>query len=258
MSWTLISSGSQKREIDAEKTYNEYNNLITKFLGSPLFAADPSSMSDTELEDFASSRTNNTGGCSWIESTEKFFSACQLERVIHVNDKYPWDQLYFQPWKNFPIITLNRFRRESLAYLCNSNEVLSLRKKNRVLGTSEDTTVIRYFTARVGKPFIFCYCFDVIDDYNKHRFCLRFAEDTYKREALLQTQSFAINYFLHHPCECLPCPYLADGSGWHIGDIPAMNTILKPILAEKKTELESLQKRVAEQMITFGLPSEII
>jgi len=258
MSWTLISSGSQKREIDAEKTYNEYNDLITRFLNSPLFAIDPSSVSEMELEEFASSRTKNTGGYSWIENVEKFFSVCHLEEVIHVNDRYPWDQLYFQPWKNFPFITLNRFRRESLVYLCNTNEILPLKKKNKVLGTSEDTTDIHYFTARVGKPFIFCYHISVIDDYGKHRSCLRFAEYTYKREALLQTQAFAINYFLHHPCECLPCPYLADGSGWHICDTPAMETILKPLLAEKKEALKALQKRVAQQMKAYGLPSEII
>ena len=258
MSWTLISSGSQKLEIDAEKTYNEYNDLITKFLGSPLFAVDPSSMSDTELEDFASSRTNNTDGCSWIESVEKFFSACQLERVIHVNDKYPWDQLYFQPWKNFPVVTLNRFRKECPVILNNANEILPLKKKYEVLGAKEDTTKIQYFNERIGRPFVFCYRFSIIDDYNNHRSCLRFADDSYKREALLQTQAFAINYFLHHPYECLPCPYLADGSGWLVNDIPAMDIILKPILTEKKMEFESLQNRVAQQMIAHGLTPEII
>lgn len=258
MSWTLISSGSQKREIDAEKTYNEYNALITKFLGSPLFAADPSSMSDTELEDFASSRTNNIGGYSWIESTEKFFSACHLAQVVHVNGIYPWDQLSFQPWRNFPVVTLNRFRRECPVILNNANEILPLQKKYEVLGSKEDTTKIQYFTERIGRPFIFCYRFSMIDDYNNRRSCLRFAEDSYKREALVQTQSFAINYLIHHPYECLPCPYLADGSGWLINDIPAMNTILKPILTEKKMEIETIQKRVAQQMIAYGLPSEII
>ena len=255
----ILSSGIEKRETDAERTASEYYKLVSNFIESELFAVNPLIMTDEELDAFAAKRANNPGGSSWIERTGKFYSKCHLEKVQHINDIYSWDQLCFQPWKNLPIVTLSKFRRVSYVYLSNTHELRPLPRKYEVLGAKDNTTSINYYTERVGMPFVYCYQFGVLDEYSpitSERPCLRFAEDHYKREALLLTQHFTISYFLCYPYDCLPCPYLVL-PGWTIKDVPAMRTIMAPIFSEKMDSLKHLESTFIDRLRSQDLEPEV-
>ena len=253
----IVKWSSGEYEVDSDRTIEKYRQLLTGFLESELFLISPFATANDELDAILDRRTNNDSGFSWIESANMFYSRCRLEQIVHCNDRYPWDQLSFQPWQNFPIVSMNRFTREGAVLLENERITLPLFKKYEVLGSQGDTTQLRYFQQKVGESFVFCYKFDILDEYNKNRFCLRFAEDAYKREALLLTQFFSIQYLINHPYECFPVPYLCGSQGG-IQDLNAMATLLNPVIEEKKATMIRLLDRFHESIVSHNLRAETI
>lgn len=108
----IVKWGSNEYVVDSNRTIDRYNQLLSEFMNSELLTVDPFSTTEAELDAILETRANNQTGYSWIERTSIFYSRCCLEKVLHIQDAYPWDQLYFQPWRHFPVITMNRFRRE--------------------------------------------------------------------------------------------------------------------------------------------------
>ena len=251
----IIKWGSNEFEIDSNRTHDRYNQLISSFLGSELFSVNPYEAAEEELDDLLARRANNKGGYSWVENAGQFYSRCHLEKIIHVDGSFPWDQLYFQPWENFPVISMNRFRMEGSVFLYNERKILPISKKYGVLGCHEDTTQLSYFTHNQGKPFIKCYYFGMVDDY-RERWCLRFAEDSFKRDALLLTQYFSINFLINHPFECFPVPYLCGANGG-IQDFEAMDSLLSPILLKNQCHMVSIRERLREMVVSHHLHAEV-
>lgn len=243
----IVKSGKSEYEIDCDRTEQEYRDLLSSFLNSELFL-DPYELTDDDLESILQKRENTVLNVrpSWIGAAGLFYSKCNLIKVLHNQDAYPWVQLSFQPWKHFPIVTLNRFRRDMVVYLKNENVLLPEYKKYEILGCREDTTNVSYFERNVGRDFIYCYMFSAIDGYNTCRSCLRFAEESYKREAMVMTGLFSINYLIGYPAECFPCPFLVVACDCSIGDIGAMRFILNPIMDEVKPELLKIQSRLKD------------
>lgn len=255
----LTTIDSRVYEIDSDKTIEEYRQLISHFLNSDLFSYDPYCMSGSELDEILDKRaTNKVHNCSWIGRTEIFFSRCHLESINHVNDVYPWDQLCFQPHKNFPVVTLNRFRRDGSVLMENEREVLPIWKKYEILGSTDDTTKLEYFKKSIGRPYVYCYSFDTLDDFSKQRLCLRFGEDYYKRESLLLTQLFSISYLINYPIACFPLPNVADMIGVVVDDTNAMSTLLSPILKENEPVMMKLQSKLQQSIIRHNLHAENI
>lgn len=251
----IVKWGSNEYVVDSNRTIDRYNQLLSEFMNSELLTVDPFSTTEAELDVILETRANNQTGYSWIERTSIFYSRCCLEKVLHIQDAYPWDQLYFQPWRHFPVITMNRFRREGIVLLDNERTSIPIAKKYEVLGCHGDTTHLDYFQQNIGSPFIYCYYFDMIDDYNKTRWCLRFAENSYKREALLLTQYFSIQFLINHPLECFPVPYL-KGSNGGILELSVMRTILNPIIEKERSSLTSLLNRLNDSAVSHNLHAE--
>lgn len=250
----IIKWGSNEYVVDSDRTVDRYNALIADFINSDLFSINPCHAADEELDELLEKRAHNESGFSWIEQSNRFYSRCHLSEVIHVNDTYPWDQLYFQPWQNFPVITMNRFNMLGNVLLDNERRTLPYMKKYEVLGAHGDTTNLNYFVQNVGSPFIYCYRFDMVDDF-RQRWCLRFAENSYKRESLLLTQFFSLSFLINHPLECFPVPYLC-GSDGGIHDMEAMSSLLSPIIEDKRDCLISHRARLREMMILHNLQAE--
>lgn len=254
----VVKRGNDEYVIDCERSEQEYRDLLSSFMQSDLFTCNPFNLSDKDLDAILERRSNAYVKHSWLGTTGHFFSRCRLDKVVHIHDEYPWEQLSFQPWQHFPVITMNRFRREMHVLLEKEHRILPAKKKYEVLGCQEDTTALSYFEKNVGKSFIYCYGFNAVDSYSPHRFCIRFAEDSFKREALLLTGLFSINYLLNHPFECFPNPYIAHTGGWVIEDIEAMSVILNPIMEEEKPALLEIQNRLKEEVRVRHLQSEEI
>ena len=122
----IVKWGSNEYVVDSNRTIDRYNQLLSEFMNSELLTVDPFSTTEAELDAILETRANNQTGYSWIERTSIFYSRCCLEKVLHIQDAYPWDQLYFQPWRHFPVITMNRFRREGIVLLDNERTSICL------------------------------------------------------------------------------------------------------------------------------------
>lgn len=251
----IVKWGSNEYEVDSNRTIDYYNQLISGFINSELMTVDPFSPSEADLDAILERRANNQTRYSWIEMTPQFYSRCRLEDVLHIHDTNPWYQLSFQPWINFPVITMNRFRRGGIILLDNERTIIPIRKKYEVLGCHGDTTDLGYFQQNIGSSFIYCYYFDMIDDYDKTRWCLRFAENSYKREALLLTQFFSVNYLINYPLECFPLPYLKDSDSG-IKELNVLRKLLMPVIEDNRSSLIALHDKLNEMIKSYNLRGE--
>ena len=250
----IVKLDSHKYEVDSDRTVERYDKLITDFLSSELFALNPYDVAESELDDLLDRRTGGGFGESWIEYASGFYSKYYLKEVVHVrSDIFPeWDDIHFSPELN---ISMNRFRYGGNVYLENTKKKLPIVKKYEVLGSHGNTTQLHYFNRNIGRAFVFCYQFCVKDDYNDDRFCLRFAEDSYKREALLLTQYFLIHFLIKHPLDCFPHPYEA-GTEYRISEINAMATLLNPVIEENKETMYQFLNRFKGDLIAHRLHAE--
>ena len=257
MSTFVIKIDEEEYRVDRERTEREYRDQLSSFIESDLFTCNPYSLSDEKIDTILERRSRAYVKSTWISSVGRFFSRCHLESVLNIQDKYPWVQLTFQPWNHFGCVTMNRFQRDMRVYLEKERIVLPIKIKNEVLGSRGDTTDVNYFKQNSGKPFIYCYGIRAVDNNSPYRLCLRFAEDSFKREALLLTGLFSVNYLLNHPIECFSGPYLPN-SFVRCGSIGAMSYILNPIMEEAKPKLLEVKSRLEEEVKARHLQSEEI
>ena len=118
---------------------------------------------------------------------------------------------------------------------------------------------LNYLKENVGGRILDCYGFFTVNDFGKERWCYRFATEGYLREAILQTQSFVLDYLQRHPLDCFDGPLLEGRPDRE--SLCASKTqleILTPILNEYLPRITERKAIVDAELLRRGLVAERI
>ena len=246
---------------DIPKTKERYEALFGSFMDSELMNVNALELTSQELTQMLDRRTKNSGGPSWFERTELFFTRCKLSRIIpqNVGGPSPWTQLLFEP-NNLGIVTMSRFTYPNPVIFPRSGwEIDRTRNKaNEILGCDENYRTLNYFKNHLGQSYIKCYSFPTHNSFSlgSTYSCIRFALLSYIREALLLTQGYTINFVLNHPTECFPGISM-EGSLGLLMDRAKQEELYAPILESRRNELLDIKGRIDQQLSSQDLEPEI-
>lgn len=252
-------------KIDVERTRAAYRRQLDSFMNCFIMTCSPYEERQEDLERDAENRKNMTGS-SWLEWSTGFCSYRTIDKIYNVQDPgfRPYLDIRLEPSSN--MLTSNWFLWESRpAFKVPFDGGHAL---DREYGTRTRTTFLDvkgveaqldYLKENVGGRILDCYGFFTVNDFGKERWCYRFATEGYLREAILQAQSFVLDYLLRHPLDCFDGP-LMDGRPDR-ESLCAGKTqleILTPILNEYLPRISERKAFVDAELHRRGLMAERI
>lgn len=204
-------------KIDFERTRSVYRSQLDSFMNCFIMTCSPFEDRWEDLEREAEKRMGKMGG-PWIVQAAGFCAYRTIKEIkkVEVQGLRPFWDIILEPsrslltnnwflWGGKPIFEVPLDGEMAI------EKEYGTQTQTAFLDISGTSAQLDYLFNNVGGRILDSYGFFTVNNFGKGQWCYRFATKGYLREAILQTQGFALDYLLRHPLDCFYGPFI---EGW--------------------------------------------